>query len=251
MSGELLYVRDVSPYRRDGRVQVAGVHQSLTSAALALEEIAGLCQLSFRHVARAADASLEQLASARLLVLFTIGETPWSAEQQRVIEERAADGTLGLVGLHSATDSAYGWSGLGDLIGARFDGHPVTRDLPITVLDRSHPATAHLPSPWWLNEELYLFRDLAADARLLLGVQFRQLPPDAAALAAANLRDPPDKDDGPTLPLAWCIERGLTRVFYTALGHFVSAYEDVAYLQHLRGGIEWVLSRSGNGEFRP
>jgi type 1 glutamine amidotransferase len=31
------------------------------------------------------------------------------------------------------------------------------------------------------------------------------------------------------------------RSFYTALGHFVSAYEDANYLQHLRGGIEWVI----------
>jgi type 1 glutamine amidotransferase len=31
------------------------------------------------------------------------------------------------------------------------------------------------------------------------------------------------------------------RSFYTALGHFVAAYADADYLQHVRGGIEWVL----------
>lgn len=225
---ELLYVSDVAPYRPAGaRPEAAGVHQSLGSAALALEQIAGLCSLGFRHAARAADATIEDLASARVLALFTIGETPWSAEQREVIEERLASGTLGLVGLHSATDSAHGWPAFGELIGARFDGHPVTGDLPISVLDPGHPATAHLPSPWRFKEELYLFRGLSPDARVLLGVE----------LTSSSLAE-----RGSVLPIAWCIERGPARTFYTVLGHFLSAYEDGNYLQHLRGGVEWVLS---------
>lgn len=36
------------------------------------------------------------------------------------------------------------------------------------------------------------------------------------------------------------------RSFYTAFGHFVAAYENADYLQHVRGGIEWVL---GDGVF--
>ena len=43
------------------------------------------------------------------------------------------------------------------------------------------------------------------------------------------------------LPISWCIERGPMRTFYTVLGHFVTAYEDGKYMQHLRGAVEWVL----------
>ena len=87
------------------------------------------------------------------------------------MEERAASGALGIVGVHAATDAAYTWPEYGELLGARFDGHPVTGDLPITVIDRGHPATAHLPSPWRFKEELYLFRDVTPDARVLLGIE--------------------------------------------------------------------------------
>lgn len=222
---DLLYVSDVSPYRPgQAGAAMAGVHQSLGSAGTMLAEIAGLCDLGFRHVARAADVTADDLAAACLLVLFTIGETPWSAEQRATIERRAADGSLGIAGLHAATDAAYGWPAIGDILGGRFNGHPITGDLPISVIDPAHPATAHLPSPWRFKDELYLFRDLVPDARLLLAVEF-------GGTSVGRL------------PLAWCVERPPMRSFYTALGHFVAAYEDADYLQHVRGGIEWVLGR--------
>ena len=166
---ELLYVSDVSPYRPDpGQPAMAGVHQSLGSAGTALEEIAGLCGLGYARAERAAQITLGDLERARLLVLFTIGETPWSPAQREVIEHRAAAGELGIVGVHSATDAAYQWPAIGHLLGGRFAGHPITGDLPITVIDPAHPATAHLPSPWRFRDELYLFRELVPDARLLL-----------------------------------------------------------------------------------
>jgi type 1 glutamine amidotransferase len=220
---DLLYVSDVSPYRAGREAPaMAGVHQSLGSAATALEEIAGLCGLGFRHAPRVRDIGLEDLERARLLALFTIGETPWSEGQREMIERRASSGALGIVGLHSATDAAYRWPAMGSLLGGRFNGHPITGDLPITVVDRSHPATTHLPSPWLFRDELYLFRELVPDARLLLAVEF-------------------GGSEVGTLPIAWCVERPPVRTFYTALGHFVAAYENADYLGHVLGGIRWVL----------
>ena len=226
----MLFVSDVSPYRNpNGDVTVAGVHHSLGSAARAFEEISGVYGLKFHGVTRVDDATEELLQQAQVLVLFTIGETPWSMAQRRIIEERVESGHLGLFGLHSATDSAYDWPAYGRLVGARFDGHPVTGDLSIRVVDRDHPATAHLPSPWRFKEELYLFRELVPDARILLGVDFGTPSAEGGVV---------------TLPFAWCIERGPLRTFYTVPGHFASAYEDVTYLRHLCGGLEWILQIS-------
>jgi type 1 glutamine amidotransferase len=41
-------------------------------------------------------------------------------------------------------------------------------------------------------------------------------------------------------PLAWCIEDGVARSFYTALGHFPLAWELPVYLRHLAGGLAWL-----------
>jgi uncharacterized protein len=224
--GDLLYVSDVSPYRHaGGEPAMAGAHQSLGSAAKVLEQIAVLCGLGFRHAGTVRDIMTEDLENARVLTLFTIGETPWSQAQREIIERRAASGALGVVGLHAATDAAYGWPAIGELLGGRFGGHPITGDLPITVVDDDHPATAHLRSPWHFRDELYLFGDLVPDARVLLAV---------------------DLGSAARLPLAWCVERPPMRTFYTALGHFVAAYENADYLEHVRGGIQWVLQGSGS-----
>ena len=231
----LLFITDVAPYP-GSRAHLS--HGSLDQAVVAVEQMATSFDLAFRHFSRATDVEVEEIAKASVLVLFTIGETPWSKAQRGFIEHRVASGALGLVGLHSATDSAYDWKEFGELIGGRFDGHPATGDLSITVVDRQHPSTAHLVSPWRFTDELYVFRNFVPDAQVLLAVELGSVSPEER-----NSRE----WHGPgVLPLAWFIERGTARTFYTALGHFAAAYEDEAFLKHLRGGIEWVQRTPAN-----
>ena len=227
---ELIFVTEVAPYRdAAGQASLAGAHHSLPSAATTVAQIAHLHGLGFREVTRTADLSVSDLEQARLLTLFTIGETGWSSAQRLVIERRVRQGDLGFVGLHSASDSCYGWPAYGEFIGARFAGHPVTGTLPVQIIDQDHPATRHLPTRWHFNDEFYLFGDLAEDRHDLLGVEFGQGH---------------DGSHGQVLPLAWCIERGPMRTFYTALGHFGAAYENVDFVRHLGGGVSWTLSGS-------
>jgi uncharacterized protein len=225
---DFVFVTDVSPYRdAAGEASLAGAHHSLPSAVTTAAQIAQLHGLSFRHVTQVRDLTVSDLNRAQLLMLFTIGETGWPDEQRSVIEHRVRRGGLGFVGMHSASDSAYSWPAHGEFIGARFAGHPVTGTLPVLVLDNAHPATRHLPRRWHFNEEFYLFSDLAEDRRDLLGIEFGHSH---------------DSTRGQILPLAWCIERGPMRTFYTALGHFGAAYENVDFVRHLGGGVSWVLS---------
>jgi type 1 glutamine amidotransferase len=43
-------------------------------------------------------------------------------------------------------------------------------------------------------------------------------------------------------PLAWCHTEEAGRTFYSALGHFPGAWETPAYLQHLAGGLAWLVA---------
>ncbi len=117
------------------------------------------------------------------------------------------------------------------MVGARFDGHPWTQTFTADVLDPSHPACAHLGSEWRWHDEVYQFRDLRADARVLLRVRDGELD-----LSAPGARPPAFG-----YPLAWCFTEGAGRVFSTSLGHFPGAWETPAYLQHLSGGLGWAL----------
>ena len=88
---------------------------------------------------------------------------------------------------------------------------------------------------WTWHDEVYQFRDLRKDARVLLRVRQGQLD-----LSVPGAKQPPHG-----FPLSWCFPEADGRVFSTSLGHFPGAWESPIYLQHLTGGLAWAL---GEGE---
>ena len=227
MADSLLFVTQVAPYR-DGP---AGVHGVLDQAGVGIGQIAEMHGLRAQRVGDVRDVSVDAISAARALVLFTIGETPWSVEQQNAIIEGVRAGRLAICAIHSATDASYGWDEYGEIVGARFDGHPWTQTFVADVVDPTHPACAHLGTHWRWHDEVYQFRDLRADAQVLLRVRDGELD-----LSASGARPPSFG-----YPLSWCFAEGAGRVFSSSLGHFPSAWESPAYLRHLAGGLGWAL----------
>lgn len=225
----LLFVTQVAPYH-DGP---AGVHGVLDQAAVGGAQVAELNGLRGRRVDDVRELAWADLDDARALALFTIGETPWSERQRVRILERVREGSLAVLAIHSATDSCYGWDEYGAIVGARFNGHPWTQEFQAEVVERDHPATDHLGATWLWRDEVYQFRDLREDARVLLRVPEAQLDLDAP-----GTKRPPFG-----FPVSWCFEEGRGRVFSTSLGHFPGAWESPAYLRHLSGGLQWALER--------
>jgi type 1 glutamine amidotransferase len=171
------------------------------------------------------------LDAARAVALFTIGETPWTESHRAAMLARVRGGDLAVCAIHSATDACYSWPEYGALVGARFDGHPWTQSFVADVCEPEHPACAHLGDAWHWHDEVYQFRDLRPDARVLLRVRDGELDLDAPAARPPSFG----------YPLAWCFEEGRGRVFSTSLGHFPAAWESPAYLRHLAGGLGWAL----------
>jgi len=223
----LLFVTQVAPYATGP----AGVHGVLDQAAVGVGQVAELHRLTPRRVDDVRTLEPAELNAARALALFTIGETPWSADQRVTILDRVRAGTLAILSIHSATDSCYGWDDYGALVGARFDGHPWTQSFTAEVLDMAHPACAHLGGGWAWHDEVYQFRDLRPDAHVLLRVPDTEL----------DLTAPGAHRPSFGYPLSWCFEEGAGRVFSTSLGHFPAAWESPAYLRHLHGGLAWAL----------
>lgn len=224
----MFIVTQVSPYPKGP----AGVHSVLPQATTAMAELASLAGLVPVPVVDVSELPASELDGEAVLALFTIGETPWSGEQRQAIESGVREGRIGVLGIHSATDSCRGWDYYGQLLGARFDGHPWTTDFAVTVRDRSHPATAILPERWMWRDEVYLFRDLRPDSRILL-----ELDPGQLDMSVEEARVP---DCG--MPLAWCHTEGEGRVFQSALGHFSSAWETPLFLEYLHGALGWILN---------
>jgi len=234
VSEALVFVSQVAPYG-DGP---AGVHGVLDQAATAMGQLARMHDLTPAVVADVGELAVETLATARVLAMFTIGETPWTAAHRAVVLERLRQGDLAVLAIHSAADACYGWPEYQTMVGARFDGHPWTQTMDLEVAVPDHPATAHLGRTWRWHDEVYQFRDLRPDAEVLLRV-----PPDQLDATAPGARRP---EFG--YPVAWCVREGAGRVFTTALGHFPAAWESPAYLRHLDGGLTWTLARPEDAE---
>ncbi|MGO8870029.1 MAG: ThuA domain-containing protein [Acidimicrobiales bacterium] len=231
----LLYVTQVAPYR-DGP---AGVHGVLDQSATAVAELADAAGLDCTRVRDVRELDDGELSAARVVALFTIGETPWSDRQRADLLEGVRTGRTSVLAVHSATDACYGWEAYGSLVGARFDGHPWTQTCTLDVVDRGHPAVAHLGPTWTWRDEVYTFRDLRPDAHVLLSARPGELGADPSpdAHGAGVVADP-----SRAYPLSWWFTEGSGRVFSTSLGHFPTAWESTDYLRHLAGALDWLLA---------
>ncbi|HLW18142.1 MAG TPA: ThuA domain-containing protein, partial [Actinomycetota bacterium] len=162
------------------------------------------------------------LAGYRAVVfLLTTGDVLNDA-QQAAFERYIARGG-GYVGVHSATDTEYGWAWYGRLVGAFFASHPAIQRATVNVLDQALASTAELPSHWVRTDEWYNFRtDPTPNVHVLLTV-------DESTYSGGTM--------GARHPIAWCHEFDGGRAWYTAMGHSSSAYSEPLFVAHLLAGI--------------
>lgn len=139
------------------------------------------------------------------------------------------------LGVHAASDTEHDWDWFGQLVGARFRCHPAVQPARLIVMDRGHPATAHLGPTWIRTDEWYDFNSdgphtgcnclLRIDENTYTGGQ-----------------------TGPWHPMAWFHEFDGGRSFYTALGHTKATFSEPAFEQHLLGGLAWLADQAVNSQ---
>jgi uncharacterized protein len=194
------------------------------SALRRLGEKAGYAVDATEDPAALRDGQLSRYAV--VVFLSTSGDVLGEAGRDGLERYLAAGGAW--LGIHAATTTEYDWPYFGGLAGARFDQHPPEQTATMTVEDRDHPATAHLPPSWTWHDEWYAFRSNPRPrVRVLLTV-------DEATYHGGTM--------GADHPVAWCHEYGGGRCFYTALGHSARHFADAAFLRHLGGAVEWLCA---------
>lgn len=182
------------------------------------------------------------LARYDAVLFFTSGELPLDADGKQALVEFIANGK-GFAGVHSATDTFYQWPEYGEIIGARFDGHPWVQTVRVDVEDPEHSAVAHLTPSFEITEEIYQFRSFTRESsRVLLTLDMRSVDRNAQGVNRT------DED----FALAWTRYYNKGRVFYTALGHFDATWRDARFQKLVLGGLLWVTGQSNSaGEPRP
>ncbi len=139
----------------------------------------------------------------------------------------------GLAGTHSATDTYRNWKEYNDMMGGAFDGHPWHTEVPVRLLDDSHPLNKVFGGQGFtITDEIYQFRDdtaVPSDRRMLLS-----LDPDWDQLSKGKRKDG-------FFPVSWIAKYGDGRTFYCSLGHRDEIYWNPAILQHYLAGFQYAL----------
>lgn len=149
-------------------------------------------------------------------------------EQQTAFEKYIQSGK-GYAGIHAATDTEYDWPWYCKLAGANFSSHPKQQNAVLHVTDSTHSSTRHLPHTWQRFDEWYNFKNQNKDVNVLLTI-------DEKSYEGGT--------NGDNHPMAWYHTFDGGRAFYTALGHTDASYTEADFLQHVSGGLNYVMGNN-------
>jgi type 1 glutamine amidotransferase len=163
--------------------------------------------------------------------IFFMGhrEVPIDAAQREELLKFVRDGK-GFVAAHVGLTALESWPEFLDLLGARFDQHPISG--PGTIINESpdFPATKHFPPSFAFSDEFYQPKLLARDkVDVLLRLDLSNVP------ANPNLRLNGD------YPLAWAKTYGQGRVFYGSFAHAPETWDIRDVQQMYFEAMRWAL----------
>ena len=215
-------------------------HDSIAQAIPAIEALARARGWGSFATENAAIFNARDLAKFDVIVFANASGDITTPDQRAAFQAFLARGG-GFVGLHSAGDDSHPDWFVKMRGNGRFTGHPGGADqfqaADIVTLDRSHPATRHLPPRWRWTDEYYSWdAEPAADAHIL------------ARLDESGMRlDPGLQMGAADHALIWWRCEGRARIFYSALGHRAEAWSDPAHRAMLDGAIGWAARQEGTG----
>jgi uncharacterized protein len=171
---------------------------------------------------------------ANVDAIFFIGhrDVPIDTQQQAELLAFVRDQGKGFVATHQALTALDSWPAFGELLGGRYDGHPWNTATGILVNEApDFPATKHFLPTFTITDEFYQPKAFSRQrSRVLLRLDLSKMPPTAGVHVK----------DG-DLPIAWAQSFGKGRVFYSALGHDASTWDNRDVAQMYFEAIKWAL----------
>jgi cytochrome c len=198
-------------------------HDSIPQGIAAIDALGaehGFAVDSTEDAARFSDAVL---ARYKVVVFLNTTGDILSVGEKAAFERYVRSGG-GFVGIHSASDTEYGWPWYGRLVGSWFASHPQIQRATVHIANPDHPSMKGLPPLWERIDEWYNFRSNPRGAVQVLATL------DEATYSGGAM--------GADHPIAWCQEMDGGHSWYTAMGHTKESYAEPLFRLHLLSGIE-------------
>jgi hypothetical protein len=170
---------------------------------------------------------------ANVDAIFFMGhrEVPLDDKQKAELQAFVHDEGKGFVAAHVGQTAFESWPEFGELLGARFDGHPVVGPGTVINEEPNFPAVRQFPSTFAFDDEFYQPKDYSRDKiDVLLRLDLSKVPANAGI----------HRTDG-DYPLAWAKMYGKGRVFFGSFAHSNETWDIRSVQTMYFEAIKWAL----------
>jgi type 1 glutamine amidotransferase len=175
----------------------------------------------------------KNLNSFDAIFFYGMREIPLTDQQKADLLSFVKDDGKGFVAAHTADTAFMEWPEFGEMLGARFDGHPWgIIEAPIIVEDGSFPATRQFPAVFPIRDEIYQAKDFSRDKIHVL----MRLDTTKVDMKHSGV----NRGDG-DFPQAWAKTYGKGRVFFCAFGHQIELWDRPEIQAMWLEAIKWSL----------
>jgi type 1 glutamine amidotransferase len=167
------------------------------------------------------------------IFFFGVREIDLSPQQRADLVSFVRDDGKGFVAAHAGATAFFLWPEFGEMLGGRFDEHPWgIINAPVIVEDPHFPGMSTLPLRFDHTDEYYQIKDFSrTKAHVILRLDVSHLDLNAPLV---HHRDA-------DFPLIWAKTYGKGRVYFSALGHDPSTWDDRAIQQMYLEALKWAL----------
>lgn len=211
-------------------------HESINEGVAAIKELA---VRNFFNVQWHQDGSTitdKYLENFQVIIFLNTTGDAFKEDEQKAIEKFIKAGK-GFVGIHSASDTEYGWEWYTKLVGRMFKIHPAIQTAKLKFTENKFPGLEKFTDGQLWTDEWYEFSpETTNDLKYILAVD------ESSYNAKVQWGEKKGEGMGSFHPIAWYHDYDGGRSFYTALGHMPAVYSEPAFLNHIYAGIYWAAT---------
>jgi type 1 glutamine amidotransferase len=193
----------------------------------------------------AADFTKANLQKFDIVMFYTQGDPPIAdADKEYFLKEWLPKKGHSFVGFHSALDTLKEYQPYWDMVGGSFAGHPWNsgETVTITVHDQNHPAMKPFGSEFQIKDEIYWYNHWQPEkVHVLMSLNLAKCKTKGEMKKGPDGKNTDEVAKARHVPVSWVKNYGDGKVFVTNLGHNESTWVDQRFLDHVAGGVKWVL----------
>ncbi|MCX6544388.1 MAG: ThuA domain-containing protein [Acidobacteria bacterium] len=163
-------------------------------------------------------------------------EIPLTQQQMTDLISFVKDDGKGFVAAHTAFNAFARFPEFGDMLGARYDGHPWGQaEATVTVLDSGFPGMKEFPLAFTFRDEFIQVKDFSWESsRVLMTLDTSKL----------DMTNPNVHRAANDFPQAWARTYGKGRVFVSGFGHSSATWDRLDIQRMWLEAIKWATGQT-------